>query len=208
MSLTFDDGPGERLTPSILDMLAAAGAHATFFLLGLRAERLPEMPGRIRRGGHELGCHTRNHRHAWKSFPWTSAADIEAGYRTLAPWVRPDGLFRPPYGKLTPFTWLSLRRRGAPIGWWTIDSGDTHHGLPTPRSVADQVCRDGGGVVLLHDFDRESRDADARHRFVLATTELLLRTAAREGISVKRLGEIMGLGGMTGAGPGRMADGR
>ncbi len=34
MALTFDDGPHPRHTPWLLDMLAAKGIHATFFVIG------------------------------------------------------------------------------------------------------------------------------------------------------------------------------
>ena len=35
--LTFDDGPDEDLTPRLLDLLAAEGVHATFYMVGVRA---------------------------------------------------------------------------------------------------------------------------------------------------------------------------
>src|SRR5258707_15883911 len=38
-------------------MLGRYGAKATFFLIGERAERHPELVERIRAGGHEIGNH-------------------------------------------------------------------------------------------------------------------------------------------------------
>jgi peptidoglycan/xylan/chitin deacetylase (PgdA/CDA1 family) len=43
VALTFDDGPDPRGTPAVLEALAAAGVRATFFVLGERAERAPEL---------------------------------------------------------------------------------------------------------------------------------------------------------------------
>jgi peptidoglycan-N-acetylglucosamine deacetylase len=184
--LSYDDGPGAELTPRILELLAARRARATFFLLGCRVAKNPDLVDRIADGGHEIGCHSQQHLNAWTTWPWTAVADIEDGYRTLSKWILGDALFRPAYGKISAATWLALRRRGAAIGWWTIDSGDTLAGDGAPEDVVSRVLRDGGGVVLLHDFDR----SPSRASFVLRTTELLLRAAEREGLAVRRLGDV------------------
>ena len=36
--LTFDDGPSDRVTPKILDVLAEENVKATFFIIGAQAE--------------------------------------------------------------------------------------------------------------------------------------------------------------------------
>src|SRR5262245_52172928 len=59
--LTYDDGPGSDLTGKLLDLLAARGARATFFLLGCRAEQNRAMVERLTDSGHELGCHSQWH---------------------------------------------------------------------------------------------------------------------------------------------------
>jgi peptidoglycan/xylan/chitin deacetylase (PgdA/CDA1 family) len=57
VALTFDDGPHPTQTPRILEILRAHNAHATFFLIGDRAARHPEIVAAIRADGHELGNH-------------------------------------------------------------------------------------------------------------------------------------------------------
>jgi peptidoglycan-N-acetylglucosamine deacetylase len=84
------------------------------------------------------------------------------------------------------WTWWALKRRGAPIAFWTIDSGDTWATLPDPQSIANRVAREGGGVVLLHDFDRSAN----RQRYVLRSTELLLKTSRREGLVIQLFGSL------------------
>jgi peptidoglycan/xylan/chitin deacetylase (PgdA/CDA1 family) len=188
LALTYDDGPGPALTPRVLDLLAEHDARATFFALGRRAERAPELLDRVRDAGHELGCHGQDHVNAWRAAPWAPPRDIARGYRTLARWVAPDATFRPPHGKQTTVSRAAVRLRGAPVAWWTVDSGDTHATLPDPGHAAAQVVRDGGGVVLLHDHDEE-RDP-ARIEFVLTVTELLLRAATDRGWRVRALGDL------------------
>lgn len=194
--LTYDDGPGPTLTPRVLEILRRSGARATFFLLGRRAAEHPSIVDAAAAAGHELACHTHDHLNAWKCWPWRVAADIERGYESLARWVPPNGLFRPPYGKSTPFTRRQLQRRGAPVVRWTHDSRDTTHGdLPQPAEIIDAVIRDRGGVVLLHDFDRGRDEAynAARAGYVLEVTEGLLAAARSHGVQVITVGELIGM---------------
>ena len=184
--LTYDDGPGSSSTPALLSLLDQHHAKATFFLIGRKAEAYPALVDQLQAQGHELGCHTYAHRHAWKVSPWTAIRDINHGYEALARWVSPDGLFRPPYGKISLATWLALRRRHARTALWTADSGDTHDILPPAGAVVDEVRKAGGGVVLLHDFDRTAERMD----FALGVTGALLDMAQREGLTVRTLGEL------------------
>lgn len=186
LCLTYDDGPGPDLTPRVLDVLARHNARATFFLLGVRAEYRPDLADRARRDGHEIGCHSARHLHGWKTTPGRARDDVESGYHMLERWTTPSGRFRPPYGKLSTGQYLALRRRRAPIDWWTIDSGDTKAAPPTPESVWGAVERDGGGVVLLHDMDREADHAN-RAAYVLTLTELLLSKASVAGMRIDTL---------------------
>ncbi len=184
--LTYDDGPSETITPAILELLRHHKAKATFFMLGRNAQQNTVVADRIIEDGHDACCHSYQHLNAWKVNPWSAVADINAGYVKLSSWVAPHGMYRPPYGKMTFPTYWSIRRRGAPVGWWTIDSGDTHRSLSQPSQVVDRLVRDGGGVILMHDLDR-SKD---RNDYVLETTSLLLNAAAREAFNIKRLSEL------------------
>lgn len=61
MYLTFDDGPSERCTDMILDVLKANDVKATFFLVGEYVEKYPEVAKRIAREGHTIGVHCYRH---------------------------------------------------------------------------------------------------------------------------------------------------
>jgi peptidoglycan/xylan/chitin deacetylase (PgdA/CDA1 family) len=185
--LTFDDGPGATTTPRLLDLLAAHGARASFFVLGRKAEEHAAVLDRARRDGHEIGAHSYGHVHPWRSPPWSAAADVGAGFRSLARWVPADGLYRPPHGKLTPFNWAAAKARGARFAWWTLDSGDTWERLPEMDATIERLRAAGGGVVLLHDFEREAVRAD----WTLEVTRRLLETAKSDGLRVVTLGDLM-----------------
>jgi peptidoglycan/xylan/chitin deacetylase (PgdA/CDA1 family) len=63
IALTFDDGPNPPRTEQILDILNAAGARASFFLIGKWVERWPRTVERMLSAGHVIGNHS--HTHAW-----------------------------------------------------------------------------------------------------------------------------------------------
>ena len=187
LAITFDDGPGPLLTAALVELFRKHQAKATFYLVGFRALRSPESCDLLRKAGHELGCHTHWHRRPWMVAPWASARDVHEGFANLAPWLDERALFRPPFGKLTTWSWLAARKRRAALSWWTCDGCDTHPQLPDPEIVAQRIVNDNGGVVLLHSHDR-GKD---RHDFVLAVAERLLVAARAHGWPLCTMSELI-----------------
>jgi peptidoglycan/xylan/chitin deacetylase (PgdA/CDA1 family) len=184
------------LTPALVELLHRFGAKATFFLVGFRSLRFPAMCDLIQRDGHQLGCHTSMHRRPWRVMPWQTASDVTQGYRQMANWLRPRASFRPPFGKLTTWSWLAARRHQAPLSFWTHDGCDTHESLPDPAKVAKQAVDAGGAVVLMHSHDRGSD----RQRYVLSLTEHLLLAARQRGLKVCTMQELQDSGSIDSSG--------
>src|ERR1019366_2979708 len=113
LALTYDDGPNDRTTPPLLDLLQRHKARASFFMLGQNARQFPDLVDRVVREGHEVGSHSYRHLNAWKTSPWRAMSDIREGYAQLSPWVHANGMFRPPHGKMTLPTYCAIQRRGA-----------------------------------------------------------------------------------------------
>ncbi len=61
IAMTFDDGPSAKLTPKLLDLLAAHHIKATFFLIGQNVAENPEIVAREAREGHEVANHSWSH---------------------------------------------------------------------------------------------------------------------------------------------------
>jgi len=59
--LTFDDGPDPNNTPKLLDILKKENIQATFFLVGNRVERYPDIVRRIYNENHSIGNHSYSH---------------------------------------------------------------------------------------------------------------------------------------------------
>jgi peptidoglycan/xylan/chitin deacetylase (PgdA/CDA1 family) len=57
VALSFDDGPDPVHTPRVLDILERHQARATFFLIGERALKHPDLVTRMRSAGHQVANH-------------------------------------------------------------------------------------------------------------------------------------------------------
>jgi peptidoglycan-N-acetylglucosamine deacetylase len=173
--ITFDDGPGSRLTPQLLELLAKHHAKATFFLLGKNIPGKEAFVEKIISHGHAIASHGYDHLHAWKKMPWQIISDIKKGNLVIDRVTDNDNRifpFRPPHGKFNLMSLFYLWAKGIPICLWTIDSGDT---WPDEKKsvllAANRVLQDRGGVILFHDFDRATDDND---RYVLEAVQHVL----------------------------------
>lgn len=62
--LTFDDGPSNSVTPYILDLLKQENIKATFFVLGTKVEKNPELIKREFDEGHYIANHGYSHKYS------------------------------------------------------------------------------------------------------------------------------------------------
>ena len=75
--LTFDDGPDDKVTPQILDILKAENVKATFYVCGNMVETYPDVLKRIFNEGHAIGNHSYNHRYnELYASPWAFMEQI------------------------------------------------------------------------------------------------------------------------------------
>lgn len=191
--LTFDDGPGSRLTPEILALLAASNAKATFFLLGRNIVGRESIVRQIAASGHEICSHGYDHLNYLKVSPFHAVSDIKRGWLAIDEALGKRASiypFRPPYGKLNLVCLLYLLLRRVPIIYWTVVCGDT---WPVEkrdsRRSALLIAKAGGAVVLAHDFDRTNDDTN---KMVLDSFRLSLSMANDKGMKVVTLSELVG----------------
>ena len=62
IALTFDDGPGSRTTPELLDFLKEHNVKATFFVIGINAKKHKDILARMAAEGHVVGNHSDQHK--------------------------------------------------------------------------------------------------------------------------------------------------
>lgn len=189
--LTFDDGPGSKLTPAILDILAEHNVKATFFLLGRNIAGREEIVRQIAEQGHQICSHGYDHLHYWKVSPMRVIKDIKQGWDAIdAALDSKQGKypFRPPKGKLNMVGLVYLWLCRVPIVYWSADLGDTWMSKPSPERIALLAKKTGGVVSLAHDFDRSDDRVDG---LVLESTRLALETAQEEGMRILTISELL-----------------
>lgn len=154
LSLTFDDGPDPRITPYVLDALAARGARATFFMLSSAARRHPELARRVLSEGHEIALHGVTHERSTELPLARAVARLRQGKAELEDVVQQQvRLYRPTYGAIRMSLVVQARRLGLETIIWSAWARDWL-GDP-PQEVAQRAfaARHPGAVVLLHDTD-------------------------------------------------------
>jgi peptidoglycan/xylan/chitin deacetylase (PgdA/CDA1 family) len=154
-ALTFDDGPHARGTPAVLDVLAAHGARATFFLVGEQVQRRPALAREIADAGHGIGLHCQRHRNLLRLTPWQVRDDLRRALATIEDATgREPLLYRPPYGVLNLAALALARRRGWRTLLWS-HWGRDWEARATPDTIAALLTGGAGpgAVLLLHDAD-------------------------------------------------------
>ncbi len=98
VAFTFDDGPDDKYTPQILDILKAYGVKATFFITGQHAEAHPDIVKRMVSEGHTVGNHSYSHPLLTKLKMASFETQIMSTQSILEKLTgQAPTLFRPPY---------------------------------------------------------------------------------------------------------------
>lgn len=165
VALTFDDGPDPVSTRLALRALREGKARATFFVVGKKAEKYPEILREIVTEGHELGVHSYAHERLYSLLPPDRVkADIERTREIIgsATGVYPVW-FRPPVGQMSPRTAKGAERARAVVIGWAVRALD---GIKkTTEAACERRVIKGlktGAIVLLHDgWERDEVDPGA-----------------------------------------------
>jgi peptidoglycan/xylan/chitin deacetylase (PgdA/CDA1 family) len=153
VALTFDDGPDPVDTPKLLDLLREKDVKATFFVVGRRADRYPEIVRRIWLEGHLVANHTWSH-HSLFCFlmPGRLRDEIERCTESIR---RSCGssprFFRSPVGLRHPLLAPYLEAVGLEYISWSIRTFDTFtkDSNVLARRILDKAAN--GDIILLHD---------------------------------------------------------
>ena len=156
--LTFDDGPTEKVTRKILEVLKNEKVKASFFCVGKNVEKYPDLFACIKAEGHAVGNHTNTHLNGWKTNKKQYLEDVEEADKLIK-----SNLFRPPYGKLN---WRSKKdlQRKYKIVMWDVAGGDFDQYLSIKDVVKNIINNvNPGSIVVLHD----------NQKFMIKTVEAL-----------------------------------
>lgn len=144
--LSFDDGPDPSSTPYLLEILRHFQARATFFCTGRQVEKHPSLYKDILQEGHSVGNHGFDHLMGWVTPNRKYKEDVEKASRLIQ-----SALFRPPYGKLSPWQWLALRKEYSLV-FWNLLFRDYHLDFHPDRAfLKAKKHLKPGRIIGMHD---------------------------------------------------------
>ena len=190
--LTIDDGPTPEHTSRILDLLDRYHATATFFVIGTRAKKHPELIEEIRKRGHQIANHTLTHPSGsfWCALRPRIFAEVD-GCNDVIGRKESTSLayFRTPAGLKNFFVHPILRRRSMHLIGWTARGFDTRK--RQPNDVAARILKrvKPGAIVLLHEGHHVASDPDYNPTCIEQTLRGL--TECGYGFAIPRLRDLL-----------------
>lgn len=153
VALTFDDGPDPDTTPLILNILREKNVKATFFVIGKKAEKYPDLIRQIDDEGHIVANHSYSHNYLIAFF---STARLTKDLARCNEFImqtigKTPAFFRPPFGVTNPLYGTALKENNLKSIGWSLRSLDTRakNKYQLIEKVISTLKR--GDIVLLHD---------------------------------------------------------
>lgn len=167
--LTFDDGPSDRVTPKILDVLKDEGVKATFFIVGRNAETRKYLLKREIDEGHTVAVHSYSHYYPEIYFsPESLLKDIDKCNKIIEEVSgKPSTLYRFPGGSFGISSEMinAVMQHGMRYVDWNASTRDAEiYGATPDQLLKASVATSANSehiVMLAHDSTTKSATAEA-----------------------------------------------
>ncbi|MUG92916.1 polysaccharide deacetylase family protein [Scytonema sp. UIC 10036] len=200
IALTFDDGPYEEVTPKLLDVLRRHSVKATFFCIGQRVDRLPEIVKQTYEEGHLIANHSYDGnlhlRREDDNKVLKELRDANAAIQKATGYI--PKYFRPPFGE-PPFednqsndnvsrvTELA-KTLGLVHIHWSLDTNDWRS--PGVDSIVkDLMSAQNGSIILCHDLPREANQT--RGEDTIKAVDQAIPELKKRGLSFVTIEELL-----------------
>lgn len=150
--LSFDDGPDEKYTPELLDLLKKYEVKASFFVVAKAASANKEIIERMIEEGHTINLHSLEHKNAlFKGRKYTDK-DFKESIEIMKKHGWDITYYRPPWGHINLFTLLNVKRYNLKLVMWTVMAEDWSK-FTTEDEIARKLMRrvSAGDIICLHD---------------------------------------------------------
>ncbi|MDE6442644.1 MAG: polysaccharide deacetylase [Clostridia bacterium] len=167
--LTFDDGPSDKVTPKILDVLKSENVKATFFIIGNQAVSRKNILKREFDEGHTIAVHSYTHRYGEiYSSAQSLLNDIDKCNEIIKSVTGEySSVYRFPGGSfgLSEELISAVTAHGMRYVDWNASTRDAEIYGATPKqllncAVSTSACADNV-VLLSHDSTSKTTTADA-----------------------------------------------
>jgi len=187
IALTFDDGPDEHNTVQILDLLQRYDAKATFFVVGSRVEKHPDIVARELQEGHEIGNHSYTHPPFHNINVTKLSSELnqtqDAIYQAIG---MKTVLFRPPGGSYNEAIVSTSKDLGMLTVLWSWHQDTLDWRKPGVNRIVRKVLDNArnGDIVLMHDFVPSSTQT-------VEALKVILPELQKRGYSFVTVSELM-----------------
>lgn len=167
--LTFDDGPSDKVTPKILDVLKKEKVPATFFIVGKNAETRKDILKRAFDEGHTLAVHsyTHNYKEIYRSAE-ALIDDIQRCNELICSIIGEyTYLYRFPGGSFTiaPETVDAVKSKGYNFVDWNASFRDSELKDPTAgklyTAALSTISNPDKIIMLAHDTTDKTETVEA-----------------------------------------------
>ncbi|OJD61631.1 glycosyltransferase [Bacillus sp. NH11B] len=194
VALTFDDGPDQKYTPEILDILKEYKIKAAFFVLGENAQLNPSIVKRIYDEGHEIGNHTFKHPNVADTSLLRTKVELNTTQRLIQEITgHSTVLFRPPYeadanpdssNEILPIlraqnmNYTMVAEKVDPEDWATPSTNEL------VKRTLNPIYKGEGNVILLH-------DAGGNRTHTVEALPMIIKDLQKNGYSFVTISDLM-----------------
>lgn len=187
MCLTFDDGPDEKYTEQLLNLLERYNIKATFFTVATFAENNPNIIKRMKEEGHTIGLHSLEHKNGLITSPIYTDKDFKGSLDIMKNLNMRVKFFRPPWGHINLRTLSNLKKYNLKLVLWDVIIGDWKGDI-TSDEIANRLLKESRNksIICLHD-GRGENEAPLR---TIQALEKTLPIWLREGYKFVKVEEL------------------
>ena len=156
LAFTFDDGPNYETTQYLLEELDKRDAKVSFFMVGERVIKQPELVKEIYEKGHTIGSHSYSHKNLLKLNDDELKKEISYTNEIIKKITNEDVKYlRPPYGS---YNNDILNKIDMTFILWNVDTLDWQK--KDSQKIANYIIENvkDGDIILLHDLYKTSID--------------------------------------------------
>ncbi|MDP4083271.1 MAG: DUF4309 domain-containing protein [Bacillota bacterium] len=162
VALTFDDGPDLINTPKIVEALKQANVRGTFFFIGEKVQKYPDVVKAAYENGYIIGSHSFFHHR----LTLETATEIQRDLTETSESIRhvigkAPALFRPPYGETDSKLVNVAEAQNDKVIIWSLDTLDWSQREQShiEENVFDYVRN--GDIILMHSNEDKTETAKA-----------------------------------------------
>lgn len=153
VALTFDDGPTEKGTSSVVEILKHHNVKGTFYINGKSIKKSPELTRQLIDAGHEIGNHSYSHKRMVFMSYGEVAKEVESTSKLIQDLGYEDEIrFRPPFGKKLFTLPYYLGENDITTVTWSVETETFNEGQDTPELIVKRAMDSvkPGAIILMH----------------------------------------------------------